>query len=83
LKKQGKVKETAKAKKEGGSGEENSDEDDDLINPNHVQKKLTISDLAKPRELSRKEREAKEAKEKQDRYWKVSTPLKFQVLLQC
>jgi hypothetical protein len=37
---------------EGGGG----DEDDFLVNPNHVQKKMTISDLSKPRELSRRER---------------------------
>ena len=32
------------------------DEDEDLINPNHVEKKLNISDLGKDRELSRRER---------------------------
>lgn len=38
--------------KEGNEGEE----DPDLINPNHVQQKLNISDLNTPRELSRRER---------------------------
>lgn len=32
------------------------DEDEDLINPNHVEKKLNISDLGKEREPSRRER---------------------------
>lgn len=32
------------------------DEDPDLINPNHVQQKMNISDLNTPRELSRRER---------------------------
>lgn len=32
------------------------DEDPDLINPNHVQQKMNISDLNGPRELSRRER---------------------------
>ncbi|KAF5353398.1 hypothetical protein D9756_008008 [Leucocoprinus leucothites] len=57
------------AKEPGEKGEE--DEDEDLINPNHVQKKLTISDLSNPRELSRREREQKEKKEAQERYWKL------------
>ena len=38
--------------KEGNEAEE----DPDLINPNHVQQKLNISDLNTPRELSRRER---------------------------
>ncbi|KAF8999822.1 casein kinase substrate phosphoprotein PP28-domain-containing protein [Cyathus striatus] len=63
---EGSAAEKLKKKEEGGE-----DEDDDLINPNHVQKKLNISDLSAPRELSRKEREAKEKKEAQDRYWKL------------
>ncbi|KAH7882040.1 casein kinase substrate phosphoprotein PP28-domain-containing protein [Phlebopus sp. FC_14] len=53
-------------------GEEDGDGDDaDLINPNHVEKKLNISDLGAPRELTRKEREAKEKQEAKDRYWKL------------
>lgn len=43
----------AKAKKKEEGDEE---EDPDLINPNHVQKKLNISDLNSPRELTRRER---------------------------
>ena len=54
----------AKAKAKAGAEDEESedeesgdeDEDEELINPNHVQKKMTISDLNKPRELTRKER---------------------------
>ncbi|KAL1751983.1 casein kinase substrate phosphoprotein PP28-domain-containing protein [Schizophyllum commune] len=57
-----------KAKKAGG---EDEDDDEDLINPNHVTKKMNISDLNAPRELTRREREAKEKKEAQDRYWKL------------
>jgi hypothetical protein len=41
------------AKKQLGEGQE---EDADLINPNHVGKKLTISDLGSTRELTRRER---------------------------
>ena len=53
-------------------GEDDDSEDDsDLINPNHVKNKMNISDLGAPRELSRKEREAKEKKEAQEKYWKV------------
>ena len=36
--------------------EEEEGDDGDLINPNHVTKKLNISDLSAPRELSRRER---------------------------
>ncbi|TRM63271.1 casein kinase substrate phospho protein PP28-domain-containing protein [Schizophyllum amplum] len=57
-----------KAKKTGEDGE---DDDEDLINPNHVTKKMNIADLGAPRQLSRREREAKEKKEAQDRYWKL------------
>ncbi|KAG1732687.1 casein kinase substrate phosphoprotein PP28-domain-containing protein [Suillus paluster] len=48
-----------------------SDADADLINPNHVEKKMNISDLGAPRELTRREREAKEKQEAKDRYWKL------------
>ncbi|KAG2151117.1 casein kinase substrate phosphoprotein PP28-domain-containing protein [Suillus bovinus] len=53
------------------TAEGESDTDADLINPNHVEKKMNISDLAAPRELTRKEREAKEKQEAKDRYWKL------------
>ncbi len=43
---------TSGEKDEAGSGAE----DDLLVNPNHVTKKLTISDLSAPRELTRRER---------------------------
>ena len=42
-----------KAKKAAG---EDEDDDEDLINPNHVTKKMNISDLNAPRELTRRER---------------------------
>jgi len=45
--------------------------DDLLVNPNHVTKKLNISDLGAPRELTRREREQKEKHEAKDRYWKL------------
>ncbi|KAF7326688.1 PP28 domain-containing protein [Mycena venus] len=51
--------------------EDGEEEDEDLINPNHVGKKLNISDLGAPRELSRREREQKEKQEAKDRYWKL------------
>jgi hypothetical protein len=47
-------KKQTQAKQEDVDGED--DEDADLINPNHVQKKLTISDLNEPRQLTRRER---------------------------
>ncbi|KAG8723187.1 hypothetical protein FRC12_019723 [Ceratobasidium sp. 428] len=57
--------------KEGESGEESQD-DSDLVNPNHVaMKNLSISDISAPRELTRREREAKEAKEAKEKYWKL------------
>jgi len=54
----------AKAKAKADAGDEESEDDESgeedkdelLVNPNHVQKKLTISDLDQPRELTRKER---------------------------
>lgn len=42
--------------KKTDSDDEEEEDDDDLINHNHVTKKLNISDLSKPRELSRRER---------------------------
>ncbi|KAI0298464.1 casein kinase substrate phosphoprotein PP28-domain-containing protein [Multifurca ochricompacta] len=60
-------------KKANKDGDEDGDVDkDDLIaNPNRITKKLNISDLSAPRELSRKEREQKEKQEAKDRYWKL------------
>lgn len=69
LKKQG-------AQKQKEQGEE--EEDPDLINPNHVEKKLNISDLGAPRELTRREREQKEKQEAKDRYWKLHVQGKTQ-----
>lgn len=42
-------------KKKAAEGDEDED-DPDLINPNHVQKKMNIADLNEPRQLSRRER---------------------------
>ncbi|GAW00732.1 pdgfa associated protein 1 [Lentinula edodes] len=70
-KKQAAEKMKQKQKQAGGGGDDDSDDDSDLINPNHVKSKMNISDLSAPRELSRKEREAKEKKEAQDKYWKL------------
>ncbi|KAJ7452100.1 casein kinase substrate phosphoprotein PP28-domain-containing protein [Mycena galericulata] len=50
---------------------EEDPEDEDLINHNHVGKKMNISDLGAPKELSRREREQKEKQEAKDRYWKL------------
>ena len=50
------AKERAKAKEDGDAEEESEEEDDFLVNSNHVQKKMTISDLSKPVELTRRER---------------------------
>jgi len=61
-------KKEAAAKQKKPEGEE---EDEDLINPNHVQKKLNISDLNEPRELTRREREQKEKADAKERYWKL------------
>ncbi|KAH7927172.1 hypothetical protein BV22DRAFT_1032046 [Leucogyrophana mollusca] len=65
-----KKKQGAKKAKDA-AGSDGSDEDEDLINPNHVEKKLKISDLGAPKELSRREREAKEKQDAKDRYWKL------------
>ncbi|EIM84459.1 uncharacterized protein STEHIDRAFT_100512 [Stereum hirsutum FP-91666 SS1] len=72
--KQGPKTKAKKEKKDGEDeeGEEGEGGDDDvLVNPNHVTKKMNISDLNEPRQLSRKEREEKEKKEAKDRYWKL------------
>jgi cobalamin biosynthesis protein CobT len=50
------LKKKAAAAKEKKNEEGDEEEDPDLINPNHVQKKLNISDLNSPRELTRRER---------------------------
>jgi hypothetical protein len=52
------AKERAKAKEDGEEEDESDEGDDDdfLVNPNRVQKKMTISDLSKPVELTRRER---------------------------
>ncbi|KAF9497430.1 hypothetical protein BDN71DRAFT_612969 [Pleurotus eryngii] len=69
--------ESSEEEEEGAEAEQKQqqaaadDEDADLINPNHVTKKMNISDLSAPRELTRREREQKEKKEAQDRYWKL------------
>ncbi|KAJ8469150.1 hypothetical protein ONZ51_g9181 [Trametes cubensis] len=72
-----KKKGQAKQQANGDGEEEDEDEDPLLANPNIAAgKRLNISDLSAPRELSRKERqvevpEAKEKKEAQERYWKL------------
>ena len=44
------------AKATEGADDEDEDEDELLVNPNHVSKKLNISDLSAPRQLTRRER---------------------------
>jgi hypothetical protein len=53
-----KKKQDERANKAGGANEDGEGDDgDDLIaNPNHITKKLNISDLSAPRELTRRER---------------------------
>jgi len=66
-------KKKVQAKQQDGVAEED-DEDDDplLVNPNIAAgRKLNISDLSAPRELTRREREEKEKKEAKERYWKL------------
>ena len=46
-------------KKQAEKQKQTEDEDPDLINPNHVQQKMNISDLNTPRELTRRERYAR------------------------
>ncbi|KAJ7938422.1 casein kinase substrate phosphoprotein PP28-domain-containing protein [Mycena leptocephala] len=60
-----------KKKQAAAKQQEGDDEDEDLINPNHVSKKMNISDLNAPRELTRREREQKEKQDAKDRYWKL------------
>ncbi|KAI0326287.1 hypothetical protein GY45DRAFT_122109 [Cubamyces sp. BRFM 1775] len=66
-------KKKGQAKQANGEDEEEDEDEDPLLaNPNIAAgKRLNISDLSAPRELSRKEREAKEKKEAQERYWKL------------
>ncbi|KAI1789663.1 casein kinase substrate phosphoprotein PP28-domain-containing protein [Ganoderma leucocontextum] len=66
--------EAAQAKKQANGEEEDVGEDGEpvLVNPNHsAGKRMNLSDLSAPRELSRKEREEKEKKEAKERYWKL------------
>ncbi|KAF8841055.1 hypothetical protein BDN67DRAFT_989992 [Paxillus ammoniavirescens] len=65
-----KKKQAAEKQAQKNPADEN-EEDADLINPNHVEKKLNISDLSAPRELTRKEREAKQKQEAEKHYWKL------------
>ncbi|KAJ7590467.1 casein kinase substrate phosphoprotein PP28-domain-containing protein [Mycena floridula] len=59
-------------KKQGAKEKINEEEEDeDLINPNRTVKKMNISDLSAPRELSRREREQKEKADAKERYWKL------------
>jgi len=76
-------KQAAKAKAAGskpkglGIGNEDGDEEEDddaedLINPNHATPKtFKAADLDAPKEPNRRDREAKEKKEAQERYWKM------------
>jgi len=60
------------AKKKPNGEEKDEDEDADLINPNRsLQTSSGTPDLSAPRELSRREREAKEKKEAAERYRKL------------
>jgi hypothetical protein len=53
-----KQKQASASKKPVAKKDEEDEEDEDLINPNHVTKKMNISDLSAPRQLSRRERSA-------------------------
>ena len=52
------IRNQKKKDKQKKTGENGEDEDPDLINPNHVQQKMNISDLNTPRQLTRRERYA-------------------------
>jgi len=68
------LKKNQKAKADAEEKAEGSDIDNDplLANPNtSVGKRLNIADLSAPRQLSRREREAKDAKDAKERYWKL------------
>ncbi|THH19264.1 hypothetical protein EUX98_g8811 [Antrodiella citrinella] len=68
LKKSGKAKADTEEKGDGSD----VDKDPLIANPNLAMgKKMNISDLNAPRELTRREREAKEAKDAKARYWKL------------
>jgi len=69
-------KQMKKDKKQVGQKDDESEEDADqdplFANPNiAVGKKMDISSLSAPRELSRRERDEKAAKEAKERYWKL------------
>ncbi|KAI0742785.1 casein kinase substrate phosphoprotein PP28-domain-containing protein [Daedaleopsis nitida] len=72
-----KKKKAAAAQAKGGPAKEDDEDDEEaddplLTNPNRAAgKRLAISDLSAPRELSRREREEKEKKEAKERYWKL------------
>ena len=51
-----KKKQAERANKSGPNDGDGDDPDDLIANPNHVTKKLNISDLSAPRELTRRER---------------------------
>ncbi|KAI0028735.1 casein kinase substrate phosphoprotein PP28-domain-containing protein [Vararia minispora EC-137] len=65
------AKQPASTLEEEEEEEDDEDEDEMLVNPNRIVKKMNISDLNEPRQLSRREREAKEKKEAQEKYWKL------------
>jgi len=65
LKKHGKKKEAEEKQ------DEDEDEDPLLANPNRTVGRMKISDLNAPREMTRKEREAKEKVEAKERYMKL------------
>jgi len=65
LKKQGKKKEQDEEQ------DEEDGEDPLLANPNRTVGRMKISDLAAPREMTRKEREAKEKVEAKEKYMKL------------
>ena len=67
--KQAIAKQAAKAPLKA-EGNDDDEDNEDLINPNHVQKKLNISDIGS-QPMSRREREAKEKQEAKERYWKL------------
>ncbi len=50
------LKKKQTAEKQKAKALDNEEGDDDLINPNHIRKKLNISDLGAPRKLSRRGR---------------------------
>lgn len=64
-------KKKAQAKQQQNA-EDEEEEDPLFVNPNTAAgKKMNISDLSAPRELTRREREEKEKKDAKERYWKL------------